>query len=255
MSLDEKDLSPTHNSEEIFPEAQDQWLIQTRQLELLDQDYRKEKNRYVWRYQFTAYNPGVIQIPPVSVSLGPQSFSTEAATLTVVTDRADNDGELRPDAGPLSRPWSKWFWIFLIGAPALAALLYRYQNRFRFIKSEPKEPNLPKAPSESPAEWLRKQLLILRARVETGPATFSPALAWSALLREYLDKQTGHPAMAWTSSQLAERLYPDPKSVRIAEMMRECDKAKFQSPQQRPESSEEVQLTLRWIAESERLFL
>jgi hypothetical protein len=253
LRLPEKDLVWPEGTkgEDLFPEANDEWLIQTENLELLNQDYRKENGEYVWRYQFTSYSEGEIKIAPISVKMGPQSFSTEQRTLQVVSTR--KDAELRPNAGPLSPPvdWLFNFLLFTLAA-ALCGAFWWFRKRWHS-----KKPALPASPSvapleDLPREWLRKQLLVLKARMEAAPhEPFWPDV-WSSVLRDFATRETRHPALAWTTSEIARHLGSDARYAELGRLFQECDLAKF-SKANFLGSSE--QATLRWIRESERIFL
>jgi hypothetical protein len=257
LRLPESDLilPEKTDDEDIVPEAQDEWLIKTDGLELLEQDYRKEKGVYVWRYEFTGYTQGVISIPPISVSLGPQSFSTERTTLTVVSDRPEKDGELRPDAGQVSPPIDRVFWFCVGLIVLLGAAAYFFRKRLKLpahrkVQMAPAEP-----PPENPVDWLRKQLLILRAKVDTHPEDTHSADAWTAVLREFAARQMHLPVLAWTTREMRVRLQSDPKYAALNELMQRCDRYKFTADRDGHKAELPAKVTLQWIAESEKLFL
>lgn len=258
LRLPETDLIKPEKAldEDIVPEAQDEWLLKTDGLELLEQDYRKEKGQFVWRYDFTSYAVGTISIPPISVSLGPQSFSSERATLTVVTDRPEGDGELRPNAGELSPPLNKLFWFAIVLLTALAGAAYFWRHRLFKPRNRPR----PAQPTvtvveENPVEWLRKQLLILRAKIDTSPEDAHSADAWTAVLREFAARKMHLPVLAWTTREMALRLRKDAQFAALAALMQRCDRYKFTRDRDGHGAHSPAKATLEWIAESERLFL
>ena len=255
LRLPESDLLAGSTSEDVFPEAQDDALIKSNQWELLEQDYRKERGEYVWKYSLTAYATGEFSIPPIAVTLGPQSFSTERKTLTVLSDRTADDQELRPDAGPVSVPidWSFWGGILLAGAAAVLA--YRNRHRIPLPKLPERKRAEAPAPIEKPADWLRKQLLILRAKIDAQPTDPYAPDSWSEILREFARRKMHVPVPAWTTREMFARLKDDPKFIELAALFEQCDAFKFSSDRDGHKSAQSSHQTLHWIQESERLFL
>ncbi len=252
LRLPEADLiHPEGASEELLPEAQDELLLKNDKIELLDQEYRKENGEFVWRYQFTSYDLGELTIPPLLVTLGPQTFSTERMTLTVQTQRAPEDGELRPDAGAVRPPLDWGFWIPLLALLAAAAVAY-FTRKYWLPKVEKAAaPKAPVAPEEDPLVWLRRHLLRLRARLDTTPNDATAPDAWSSVLREFGERQSHLPVMAWTTRELRERLGSDAKWFQIARIMQECDRFKFAHVERKEDAGRK---TLDWIEESEKVF-
>jgi hypothetical protein len=238
--------------EDIVPEAQDEWLVKAEGLELLDQDYRKENGEYVWRYQFTAYETGPVSIPPIAVTLGPQSFSSERLELNVLSDRAPEDEQLRPDAGPLRPPidWLFWTGLLLLAGLALAA---RWYLRKHPLKTKRPRPVAPPAPVENPKDWLRKQLLVLRARIDAHPGDSHMPDAWASILREFARRKMSLPIPAWTTREMRARLSTE-DFARLCELMQDCDRFKFMKDRDGKAATPD-KATLKWIEESERLFL
>jgi hypothetical protein len=257
LRLPESDLIRPEKmlDEDIVPEAQDEWLVKTNGLELLDQDYRKEKGTFIWRYEFTSYAVGTISIPPISVSLGPQSFSTERATLTVVTDRPDGDNELRPDAGELSPPVNKFFWFCVALLLALAGAAYFWRRKLKLPVRRRALIAPPVVVEENPVDWLRKQLLILRAKIDTAPEDPHCADAWTAVLREFAARKMHLPVLAWTTREMSLRLRSDAQFTALNELMQRCDRYKFTRDRDGHLGETPSKQALNWIEESERLFL
>ncbi|MBY0369761.1 BatD family protein [bacterium] len=254
VRLPESDLQfPVGASEEHVPEAQDETLTQIQDLQLLDQDYRKVKSEFVWTYALTSYVPGIYTLPPIAIRFGPQSFSTQRLTLTVKDPRPPGDQTLRPNADDLSPPWSKapLFWLFL--AAVLGGLAYVFRDRLR-PKPRPVEAPAPAPePEEDPLDWLRKQLLILRARLDTSPQDPQAPDWWTAVVKEYAARVKRQPVRAWTTGEFAQRLEHDAKLSAIETLLRACDAVKFGHPNQTP--AQTVKVILDWITETERLLL
>lgn len=253
LRLSEKDLLRPEGTkeEDLFPEADDEWLLKNEELELLGQDYRKENGEYVWRYQFTSYDTGEISIPAISVRMGPQSFSTERRTLQVVSDR--QDAELLPNAGPVSPPWNWGFWLacLAVGSAAFAAYWYG-KKAWNKRTPTPMVPLAPPPPEEAPREWLKKQLLVLRARIESHPHEGRWPDVWTQILKEFTSREAHVPALAWTTPEMQGHLEDDSRFVALSQLLRECDVVKFSS---RPAPASLEKMTLKWIEESERIFL
>ncbi len=253
LRLPEADLRWLEGStpEDVFPEAEDESLLESQELEFLSQDYRKEKSDYVWRYEFTAYSTGEIVIPPISVRMGPQSFSSERRTLQVVSNRTD--GELRPNAGAVYPPWDWSFWLGGLLLLALAAAVYWLGKRY-WPRRTPQSSDAMQTlhPQELPKEWLKKQFLILRARMESMPQEPNWPDTWFAILKEFTCRDASVPAKAWTTSELRSALKQDSRYSELAQLLSDCDLWKF-SPSAHKVSP--TQITLKWIEESERIFL
>jgi len=254
LRLPQADLQlPANATEEMVPEAQDESLTAIPDLELLDQDYRKVRDEYIWTYAFTSYKPGLYTLPPVAVRLGPQSFSSQRLTVTVRNPRPEGDTVPRPDAGPLSPPWSKAWLLWLGLAVLFAGLAYFFRHKLR-RPARPLTPEVSPTPvEESPLEWLRKQLLILRARLDTSPEDVSAPDWWTAIVKEYAARVKKRPVRAWTTSEYSLQLREDAQLLAVADLLRQCDALKFGRHGVSP--AETVKQILVWIEMTERALL
>lgn len=251
MELDESDLvrPEGQDEEQVFPESQDEALVSIEGLELLDQNYRKENGTYVWRYRFTGYSFGTYTIPPLLVSMGPQTFSSEKVRLEV---KGSSPTQTMPDAGPMQAPFPWLTWLgWALFAAILALSLWRFKSRFKV--SIPQSPKIPPAkPEELPRVWLRNQLRILSYRLEPLENLEEAPDCWIAIVKEFLERESGVPAKAWTSTDLQYRAKDIPDPEGFLATIRECELYQF-SPAFR-KNHHAKRITLDWISQVERLF-
>lgn len=254
VTLPEADLQlPPDAPEEMVPQAQDEALTEIKDLQLLEQDYRKLRGQYLWTYDFTSYTPGLYTLPAFPIQLGPQTFSTQRLTVTVKSARAAEDTALRPDAEALSPPWPAWFWWTSGLTLALAMAAYFLRNRLRLPQRKPVELRPPPTPPEDPADWLRKQLLILRARLDTSPQEPQAPDLWTEIVKEYAARVKSQPVRAWTTGEFAHHLRHEEKLVAVGRLLLSCDIVKFARAGRAP--GEVVKQILAWTDETERALL
>jgi hypothetical protein len=252
FEIDESDLvrPEGQDEEQVFPESQDEALTAVEGLELLDQNYRKENGTYVWRYRFTGYTFGTFPLPPVLISMGPQTFSSEKMVLEIQGSRPT---QTMPDAGPMQAPipWLKWFgWVLL--ASLLLLAFWRFKDRLK--PPFPKQPEpITQRPEASPRDWLRNQLRLLTYQLEPLEDLADGPDRWSALVKEFLQREKGKPAKAWTSTDMIAGLANSAERDAFLTLLRQCELYQF-SPAFRKETHAK-RLTLEWISQAERLFL
>ncbi len=252
FELDESDLvrPEGQDEEQVFPESQDEALLKLDGLELLDQNYRKENGTYVWRYRFTAYAFGTYSLPPILVSMGPQTFSSEKMALEV---QGSFPTQTMPDAGPMRAPipWLKWLgWVFL--AALLALGFWRLKSRLKLPVPKRPDPS-PEKQQELPRVWLRNQLRILAYRLESLDDLANAPDCWSAIVKEFLERENATPARAWTSTDLRSQSKDFPEREGLLAILGQCELYQF-SPAFRKDRHAK-RLTLEWISQIERLFV
>ncbi len=256
IRLPETDLLRPPTEDDV-PEAIDDLLVKAPGLEMLDQDYKKEEGDYVWRYRFTGYKLGDFFLPPLNVKFGPQNFSTERVPLKIQSERSPEDTELRPDADRVPPPWDWGLLAVLALAIAAAAAGYRYFPRLKrkWKTRPPKVVVTPPPPAENPLEWLRKQLLVLRALLDTSPNDPTAPDRWFSIIKEFTARKTHQPAVAWTTTEMRKRTRGDEALVPITPLLEACDRFKFSKERDGKATTSPGKVTLEWIDESERILL
>jgi hypothetical protein len=258
LQLSESDLLRPEGTteEELFPEADDALFMKTPSLELLDQSYRKENGTYVWRYRVTGYEVGALSLAPITVTMGPQTFSSERVTLTIAEPEGYAPQQLSPNADAVSVPWDILFWAKCLGALLLGVGIFLYLRKKPLLRL----PSLPekKAPvptPEPPVDWLRRELLKLRVRTEAHPHDDGLSDQWSLLLREYLEKCGWGPSKAWTENQLKKRLNGTERIEGLLPLFADCNRERFAPKGKADHSATHSPSTLAWIEKTERLLL
>lgn len=211
------------------PFINDDLLTQAPQVILLERDFYREEDEWVWHYEVTGYRPGRIAIPPVEIRMGGESLSTERVDIEIAEVRKEDDLELRPETGLLSPPipWATWLWRFALFAAAAAAFFFGDRYLKKRFKKKPVviEPRAT-APVESPEAWLRRQLQRIRHQMETQERKpFVDEL--THVLREYFAKRRSQAVEAWTTSEMRQRLGDDAGATALFPLFDECDRVKF----------------------------
>lgn len=212
------------------PLIQDDLLTQTRAFMILERDFRREGDEWVWHYEITAYKPGEITVPPAEIRLGSENFSTEATKLTIEGTRTEKDLELREDFDRLSHPipWGKVALVLtaIAGLVGVAKLVEKYYRRFFPKKTATPAPALAK-PTESDLAWLRRQLALVRARLEANGEAAQAVDSLTLILREYFARTTRLPVEAWTTTEFHRRFHENGAALKLLPCFEACDRFKF----------------------------
>lgn len=238
--------------ESDLPVVQDDLLSNQPRMQIIERDFKKTDDEWIWRYDVTSYELGELTIPPVEIRRRGENYSTESVKVEVATRRDSKDLSLRPEFGALSRPFPwRGFFLMLLGLGILAGVYYWVQkNLDRWLKKirVPVRPAAPAAPTESPEAWLRRELQAIKERLEQTDSRIIDDL--SAAWRGYFARRANHPVEAWTSFEMLARLSQDAKAQAISPLWIECDHYKFAGQVMDPSK-----LANRSIEESERVLL
>jgi hypothetical protein len=147
-------------------------------------------------------------------------------------------------------PWLRWLgWAFLASVMALG--FWYFKDRFKFPAPKRRE-TFEAKPEELPRVWLRNQLRILTYRLEPLEDLPTAPDSWIAIVKEFLEREAGVPARAWTSADLQSRTTDLPEGENFLALVRQCELYQF-SPGFR-KSHHAKRITLDWISQVERLF-
>jgi hypothetical protein len=245
-------FSQAEEENPVLPIVQDDLLSRNKRLQILDRDYRREKDALVWRYELTSYQVGRVFIPPMEVKLGPETFSTEGTAIEVTSTRARGDNALREEFGPV-RPPLRWRWLlkWLAALFLLATSLWLWKRYGAKLKIQrPARPAVPKAPEERPLDWLKRKLESLRQEIEKGLEP-RPVDTLTAVLHQFYCRAHGVPADAWTTRELVARLGNATKASELGRVLERCDEFKFSGGV----AGSMKDLALNCLKESERILL
>lgn len=223
-----------YDDESELPVLNDDLILDSKNLLVLERDFTREKDTLIWRFDLTSYHKGKVIVPPVEIRFGPHTFSSEAIPLEIVSGRKPDDRDLRPDFGEVPYPinWNFWSKIFL-AALAVGGLIYyrrKYPNwrerlvhlRKRVIRSKTVE--------EAPESWLRRELERLRARLRETELTTPTALPlvddFTRTLRGFFRRKTTKPAESWTTTELKNNL-PGGLPGEVEPLLKQADAWKF----------------------------
>jgi hypothetical protein len=219
------------DEETELPALNDDLLLEAHDLQVLDRDFRRERDQLVWTFDVVAHKDGKYNLPPLEVRFGAQSFSTETVLLTVKSSRAPGDEALRPDYGAVGIPWRWKLWALGLVALAVTVFLWRkfahrrrllarllrsYGTRFRRSWSEP-----------SPENVLRRELKLCRDALAGGGAPAAILDRATHAVRWYLTRRQARPANAWTTEELDR--YEALASRELADAFVRGDRARFAS--------------------------
>lgn len=199
----------------------------------------------------TGFENGIWTIPALEVATGKSSLHSDSLRITIdavkLTDSTYHD--IRDIVEVPERPfdWKRW------GAIALTLLIVvaLIWNYLRGRRNRPK-PKVTAAERAGAFDTAQKELKALRAEELPGKGQMNAYYTrLYDILRVYLHKQGGHPAMQRTTGELLLRLKPLLPSERtgpLAEALRIADAVKFAKY---PSSTDET--TASWSAVDETI--
>lgn len=219
----------TRDEEPELPVVQDDLLTGDARLQILDKDYRREKDTLIWKYQFTTYQLGKLYIPPMEVKLGPHTYSTEAMSVDVTTTRSAEDQALREEFGPVRLPFHWEIALRILLGLAFLLGLYALWRRYSHLLDKPKplRAAIASAPEIDPLEWLKGQFAILKTKISEERASGQIVDELTACLREYYARVRREPVQAWTTHEFRLRLKSDEKAAALSLVLERCDVFKF----------------------------
>jgi len=245
-------LAPGEASPEAeLPVVRDELLANMPGLQIIDRDFRKTDDEWIWRFDLTTYALGTLRIPPLEVRRKGENFSTETVKVEVATTRTDKDNALRPEFGTISRPFP-WGGLFacLLFAAVIGALGYWVRRNLDRWRKKIKLPVrlTPAPPAETPEAWLRRELQRIRERINTNDTKVIDDLG--GVWRGYFARRTAAPVEAWTSFEMALKFSTDTRVKVLFPLWVECDHYKFAGQVMDPRN-----LATRSVEESERVLL
>lgn len=194
------------DEETELPTLRDDLLLETEELQVLERDFRRERDHLVWTFDVTAHKDGKYNLPPLEVKFGGQTFSTEAVPLVVKANRAPGDETLRPDFDGVGKPWP-WVWwlggVLLLVALVLVWRRSGHQRRLvgrlasrswqRFLRwlAEP-----------TPEATLRYEIETCRDALSRGEPAGALVDRATRAVRWYLATRKETAANAWTTDEL-----------------------------------------------------
>jgi len=199
-------------------------------LEILDQHQELKSNDWQSTYEITSYEIGKIRIPPIEVVWGPNTYSSHATELTVISGRSENDTELRMDPAPLSAPilWRK-IALTLLSLGIFSILGYL---SYRYLKKPRKKPLafvVSQAPvdTETAVAFLNRRLQEIKLKAQQSGEMVSVVDELVAVWRIYLAMTIQEPAPCWTTSELSQRLIGHRFADELIELFSDCDTHRF----------------------------
>jgi len=241
-------------SDSIQPTVKEDLILAMKDVKVLERDAFRDENKYRWRFEITGYKLGKFRIPPVEVQAGPESYSTEATEVEVVSQRPDSDSQVREEFGEVRVPlsWKKISnWALGIALIALIAGLTYYLLRQAKLKPPKKNPQVSKESEEDVLNWLKERLQALRNRLASGESRPRVMDDLTGTLREYYQRSTDNPVKAWTTREFHERLTKDERAEGIFQILEQCDRAKYEGDPQQAQSA----FVDEAIDDSERIIL
>lgn len=220
------------NLEEIpTPEVNDDLVTQSKTFQVIERDFKRENTDWVWRYEITAYQPGMITIPPIEIRSEGANYSTESMPLEIATSRGENDDALRPEFGPIKKPlpWALLIrWAFLIAI--MNAAFYFLKKHFPRIVKKPKLWSTTPTSityKEDDKEWLKRELARLRTELEVAPDKGIVIDKITKVIREYYARRSQLPVESWTTQELKLRFPNETSLETISTLFEKCDHFKF----------------------------
>lgn len=217
------------DEETQLPTLRDDLLLETDDIQVLERDFRRERDNLIWTFDVTAHKDGKYNLPPLEVRSGGQTFSTEAVPLTVKSNRPPGDEALRPDFESVRKPWN-WLRLLLILAVALVAGFAwkksTHQRRLAsrlFARAWHRLRRWLEAPA--PESVLRWELAGCRSALAAGHPPEAVLDRATRAVREYLAHRRENAANAWTTDEL--RANAMLSSAFLERTFIEADVAKF----------------------------
>jgi len=207
------DASP--DSFQVF----DDLLAQNKKIQILEKAARLENGAFVLSYELTAYQTGDITLAPIQVRYDANTISTESRKLSVSTNRAENDTEIRAEFGELRNPfpWQATFRLLLIAVASYGFFFFLREwlskvpwHRLSFKRK-------PRLPKENPNAWLKERMAELKKRIDAGEDDPQLIDEWSWIVRTYYAKKSGLPVSCFTLNEIQRSKTADPFLLFFAE--------------------------------------
>ncbi len=196
-------------------------LIGKDELKLLSQKILEGNEFMEWQYELTSYNEGTVNIPPVEIIIGTETYSTEAIKFNVFTTRKIDDFELRPDFGLVNEDVNLFKLISLLLLIPFTFFIYRILKKYhlkKLIKFKPRK---------SIQSWIKDELLKLEREIENNNITLSGFDKLSFLIKKYFSLKTKKDVSAFTTMEFAFEFYSDIKKRNFLTILAKCDEIKY----------------------------
>jgi hypothetical protein len=225
------------------PELDDR-LLESTHWKVLTRQHLKENGRLKWNFELTHYEPGVQSFPPLSIRVGPVTYSSERALFTISSTRNAEDNELRDGFGEIQIPihWKRGFLLGLAGAAAVSLLVMAS----RLLRQKQQV-----APDEkiSPEEWIRKE--VKRLKSECASSNTHPCVDdITGVILEYCARVGSTRTVCWTSRELFRRLARYPEIQGLKGVVSKCDDFRY-----KPVKANERALVSDSLNELDRKFI
>ncbi|MBI4403711.1 MAG: hypothetical protein HY537_06105 [Deltaproteobacteria bacterium] len=241
-ALVERGLDPA----KVEPTLRLDLLDATPLLRILHSSHSRTQTEQVWQFQITAYRVGRFWIPPIEVTAGPLTFSTESISLEVSGVGEPVDQPL-PGPDPIALRSSFWIWLlgclFALFAGGLAGLM-AYKKRKKMSRAHPLAVQI--APTQSDFEWLKHELAALRTLLAHGQNDIIDE--YTNTLRAFFSRRHAFAANTYTTYELRQKLGNNALTSTLWPLLDRCDAHKFAKQTAQPEI-----LGLRCIEETEDL--
>lgn len=225
-------LTRQSNTQEDFtPTIFDDLLMQSEAFLVLNRGYSLEGNDAVWKYELTAYQQGFVSIPPVQVKWGANTFSTENIRLEILSSRSHEDHDIREEFGKVRMPVdvAHWLRVVLFGliAGVCLRLLFFLFERIPWRTWLKKTPSTHTDPPLAAEEWLRRELALLRASLESNANVDEVLNRFTVVLKTYYRMKSSLPVECFTSREFDCTFKDDRVASRLTTLFRRCDEHKF----------------------------
>ena len=147
----------------------DDLLTRHKKLKVLEQQAQRTPEGHQLIFEITAYEPNEYRIPPIQIKMGPDTFSTEALSLQVITTRQKEDLDIRPEFEPLKKPFP-WRTFYAAAMWILVGSVLIWWSRWALSKVSLKRlffslRNLSLPKYESRRAWLKLEIKRIKNRL------------------------------------------------------------------------------------------
>ncbi len=190
--------------------------------------------QWVQNFTLVTFDSATLDLPPLPVRLHlGETAQTNPLRLTVVPTAATADVETMAPIRDIERSAGNWldYWPWAVGGLVLLLALRRLLGRKK--KSPPMVAVAPPAPPPTPvhAEALQKITLLERKRLWEKDQLKEHYAELSLIVREYLEKRYGIPALESTTTEIEHLLkttdFPRVLNLAIQDLLSKADLVKY----------------------------
>lgn len=264
-SIDPRQIQPGSHAElhlsvplnrgesESLVEIRDELLFEVKDLRILEKTSERTSCCLDLKYVMTGYHDQIFSLPPIEIKTLGNSFSTESVSLTVQSSRGPEDNELRESFSNISKPIPFLKWLrYLAMALGLSALLGYAYKKWKGLPKRIRKSAPPQIPVlvEDPHHWIKKQLAILKAKIEKDPTNEWLVDEWSMIIKEFIFRTKSLPTKSWTTIEIKKALSIDPFVAQLLPSLEKSDRCKF-DPRLKP-LNKLTELMYSLISETEK---